>query len=305
VFALTSANLDEICMLNEFPIVRSAMVFFGIRGSLPIDPNNHSFQTQHALRVADIDHVHLRCTLIQWNPDGGDFAVYPGSTVPNQIDMRAALATQGEGANQLLTGFYSDFRKGHHKGGTPTGHEAFKQTSNRPYRRTADDLDYDGADRVETGSPGDNLHAGWCQGIEADRFASAGCQVVAGFPDCPKRPGGNTGPWKSFHAAAYTGKRRAQTAFGYVLITGSEVQTLAIAGAANLSRTRFGSKGSRAERVQGALKKKKLYEGIVDGDFGLRSLRALLVFQESAFGPHAEDGVCGPQTAAALGIRWP
>jgi peptidoglycan hydrolase-like protein with peptidoglycan-binding domain len=57
--------------------------------------------------------------------------------------------------------------------------------------------------------------------------------------------------------------------------------------------------------VQKGLQRKGVYEGRIDGVFGPRSLRALLRFQESALGRGASDGVCGPQTATALGITWP
>lgn len=33
------------------------------------------------------------------------------------------------GTNMLLTGFYKDYRKGWHKAGSDTGHEAFRQNS--------------------------------------------------------------------------------------------------------------------------------------------------------------------------------
>lgn len=46
--------------------------------------------------------------------------------------------------------------------------------------------------------PFDNLHAGWCMGVESESFASAGCQVLVGFPKCSKRgTKPETGPWKA------------------------------------------------------------------------------------------------------------
>ena len=56
------------------------------------------------------------------------------------------------------------------------------------------------------------------------------------------------------------------------------------------------------ERLQARLKEDGFYEGKVDGDFGPRTIRAVIAFQKSRFGFNSEDGVVGPQTAEALGI---
>ena len=42
-----------------------------------------------------------------------------------------------------------------------------------------------------------------------------------------------------------------------------------------------------------------------DGDFGRRTLRAVLAFQTNVFGANADDGIVGPMTASALEIEWP
>jgi hypothetical protein len=63
-----------------------------------------------------------------------------------------------------MTGYYSDYRRGKHKAGSETGHDAFRQVEGRPIRRTADDFDYDNDDRVEFSNPFDNLHAAWAWG---------------------------------------------------------------------------------------------------------------------------------------------
>ncbi len=303
MYTLTTAHLAQLCALNEFPVDSEGLIFFGLRGCLPLHPFDQAFRAEHALTAAEVDHLHPRCTLIQWLPGEGTFAVYPGSTVPHRVYIEKARARGWRGANELLTGYFADYRKGIHRASTPRRHEAFLQTSVRPFWRTTDDLDYGLEDPVDIDLPGDNLHAAWCAGVEAERFASAGCQVVVGFPQCPARgdqPG--TGPWKAFHAAAYA---CSQNTFGYVLINGADARRLAVAGQEGMERVRFGSWGTRAQRVQEALRQKGFYEGQVDGDFGARSLRALLEFQTHAFGPHADDGVCGPQTAEALGIAWP
>lgn len=38
---------------------------------------------------------------------------------------------------------------------------------------------------------------------------------------------------------------------------------------------------------------------------GICTLRAVLQFQTTSFGPDADDGIVGPQTAAALKLSWP
>lgn len=300
MFKLTAEHLVQLFRLNEFPYVADAMVFVGLRGCLPVNPADQAEAAVQHLEVTPVDFLHPRCTLVQWTPKRGKLAVFPGSTVPHQSSIEAARKRNGAGANQLLTGFYSDYRKGWHKKGSPTGHEAWRQNASRPIRRSADDLDYDGDDRVEIVNPADNLHAGWSPGLDG-AFSSAGCQVVVGYPKCERRGDAPaTGPWSIFLEHGYKLK---QQSFGYGLFNGSEVQRLVLDGPTGAERVRFGSRGERAERVQKALKGKGFYEGKIDGDFGPRSLRALLGFQEATSGKGGDDGICGLQTAGALGIK--
>ena len=63
--------------------------------------------------------------------------------------------------------------------------------------------------------------------------------------------------------------------------------------------------GDLVKKMQKALQTKSFYEGNIDGDFGERTLRAVMKFQTSSFGPNADDGIVGPQTAAVLKISWP
>lgn len=190
-----------------------------------------------------------------------------------------------------------------HKAGSATGHEAFRQTSAHPIRRTADDFDFDNDDRVEFTNPFDNIHAGWCMGLDHDSYASAGCQVIVGFPKCEKRgDGSDTGAWKSFKANAYA---IPQDSFDYVLLNGRDALRLVTRGPKNMVRLRYGSQGKLVETVQKALKQRGFYEGRIDQDFGPRMLRAVLQYQEAEFGPSADDGIVGPTTASGLGVGWP
>lgn len=72
-------------------------------------------------------------------------------------------------------------------------------------------------------------------------------------------------------------------------------------------RLRFGSRGPLVTEVQKALMSKGLYEGRVDLEFGNRTLRAVLAFQQSTFGKDQDNGIVGPVTAEALGLTsiWP
>lgn len=303
MFLCNSDHLAELCRLNSFTPEADDMVFFGLRGVTPVDPDDVGFRAEHSLAPADIDYIHPRCSLIQWWPSRGEFAVFAGSTVPHRKHVKTALAKSGKGANQLMTGFYRDYRKGVHKAGKPTGHKAFRQTRAHPIRRTADDFDYDSEDRVEFVNPFDNIHAGWSMGVEHDYYASAGCQVIVGYPDCEKRgSSGDAGAWKFFNRNAY---ELEQQAFGYVLLDGRNALRISTRGPANMVRLRYGSKGPLVQSVQDALAVGGFYEGNTDADFGPRMLRAVLAFQEAEFGPSADDGVVGPMTAGALGVEWP
>jgi len=306
MYTITHGGLQKLLDVNHFPVSPTdPMLFFGIRGCLPLDPEDSRFGTAVRLRTVDVNYANPRCTLIQWKPAGGTAAAYPGSTVPNVKFVRSALKRDGAGANQLFTGYYPDYRKGKHNPGTPYEHDAFRETASRPILRTADDLKYELDDRVELDNPSDNLHAAWSQGL-ADGYSSAGCQVVVGFPRCAARGAQpDTGPWKAFREAAYAAE--GQTAFGYVLLDGAFVERVAADPSSHVTaRLRFGSRGDLVSTLQEVLSRKQFYEGKVDGQFGPRTLRAVLQAQRSAFGPSAADGIVGPQTATALGIApWP
>lgn len=303
-FTLTDKNLRRICEVNNFIIPSDKMIFFGLRGLLPVDLENHTFKDKHDLELFDVNYLNPRCTLGQWLPKEKEFAVFPGSTVPHQNYVSKSVSKSGQGANQLMTGFYSDYRKGVHKAGSSTGHDAFRQVSAHPIRRTSDDLDFDNDDRVEYENPNDNIHAGWCMGVNSTQYASAGCQVLVGYPQCQKRGQQQaTGPWKIFKKNAYD---LAQKSFGYILLDGREPYRIVSAGSSKVSaRLRFGSQGDLVNKLQKALKSKGFYEGDIDDEFGNRTLRAVLQFQTSSFGPNADDGIVGPQTASALKINWP
>ncbi len=289
--------------LNHFPKPDpNKTYFFGLRGALPVDDDDHREGRSADLTPTEIDHRHPRCTIGQWMP-GKSFRLFCGSTVPHRKYIGNAIRKGGSGANQLMTGYIKDFRKGKHKPGKSTGHDAFRQVNKLPIRRTADDFDYENDDRVEFMAPFDNLHAAWSQGTSHATYASAGCQVVCGYPKCSKlgnRP--EVGPWATFIKRAY---ELSQNSFDYILLNGRDALKVAEAGDTKLSaRLRYGSQGKLVKKMQEKLRKEDFYEGTIDGDFGPRSLFAVLHFQEARFGDEADDGVVGPLTADGLGMEW-
>ncbi len=303
-FLLTSEHLRRLCEINGFPLMNEGLVFFGLRACLPVDVDEHEFQRECKLILITTDYVHPRCTLGQWLPSDGEIALFPGSTVPHRKYIKTSLEKEGRGTNQLMTGYYDDYRRGMHKMGSSTGHQAFRQTKGHPIRRTADDFDFDTDDRVEFTNPYDNIHAAWSMGVNHNEYASAGCQVVVGFPRCKGRGDEpDVGPWKVFKENGY---RLRQESFPYILLNGLDAKRVALSNAKKMSaRLRFGSRGTLVEEVQTVLKDRGYYEGRIDGDFGPRTLRSLLDFQTATFGPSADDGIVGPITASALGISWP
>ncbi|NET30819.1 MAG: hypothetical protein F6K19_02295 [Cyanothece sp. SIO1E1] len=307
MFTLKEEHLKRLCQLNFFPIPSDDMIFFGLRGCLPIQVDKHEFSNEHQVEVVETDYIHPRCTFGQWCPGKG-IALFPGSTIPHKKHVRSSLRRNGQGTNQLMTGYYDNYRKGMHKAGRPTGHSAFRQDYKLPVRRTGDDLDYDQEDRVEFTRPYDNLHAGWCMGIDHDNYASAGCQVVVGYPKCAKRENNgrslpDSGPWKVFKGNAYN---ITQKAFYYILLLGRDAQRIAMADTERMqSRLRYGSKGDLVKELQEKLEEEGFYDDKIDGDFGGGTLRAVLDFQTANFGSDADDGIVGPTTASALGLNLP
>lgn len=301
-FILTEESLWKLWKQNQFLIPDNECVFFGLRGCLPVIEDDWSFAREHALEITEVNYLNPRCTLGQWVPGKG-FALFPGSTVPHQKYVRSAKAVGGQGANQLITGCYKDYRKGVHRNGTKTGHHAFRQEHFLPVRRTTDDLDYDPLDRVDWSQASDNLHAAWCMSLEKS-YSSAGCQVVMGYPATPWGRPDNTdrGPWKVFLSNAYA---LDQNSFIYVLLDSRDALKASHPGATLIPRLRYGSVGELVKLIQEPLKAGQYYEGIIDGDLGWRTLSAVLQFQKAKFGLDDADGVVGPITAEALGVAWP
>jgi len=78
MFVLTEEHLLTLWDLCQFRVPTDRWVFFGLRGCLPVNDNDQSFARAHPVKVEDVDYVHARCALGQWQP-GRVFALFPGS----------------------------------------------------------------------------------------------------------------------------------------------------------------------------------------------------------------------------------
>lgn len=302
-FQFNEHHLWELCEKNEIPVSKGGMVFFGLRGCLPVNPNDWSFAQEHTMVYIRPDFEHPRCAIGQWLPSDGTFAVFPGSTVPQRGIYDPMKPVEAHtGAIFIYPGFYENFRKGTELAGHRMAHAAFLQSPVMPLHYLIRSETERFLRWVIPGEAGDAIAAAWCLNIDK-RFRSHGDQVVLGFPECDARPGlPATGPWKHFHSNAYN---TDQEAFDYILLSGMDAMRVALSESVRMEGVRFGSRGERALRVQEALKEKSYYEGELDSWFGPRSVRALRAFQRKAFGGTGEEGVCGYQTAELLGITWP
>jgi hypothetical protein len=302
-YSITHDLLEQLGRRSQLDLPDDEMIFFGIRGCVPVDPETHTFAESHSVRSSPVTYKQPRCTLGQWLPAEKRIAIYPGSTCPNEGGIKMAAGHGGDKANLLLTGYYL-YTKGKHLASKPTrGHRAFVQNGDRIVLRNSDDMDFDFEDRVWLGNPGDNLHAGWCPGIDG-YYSSLGCQVVVGYPTTLEGTAGESGPWKEFRRAAY---QRDQEHFRYLLINGWEAE--AMASAPRASRPvliRFGSTGPLVGMVQKALLNSGFLQSSPDNECGPETTHAIIRFQKEKFGAANTDGIVGPQTAAALGItNWP
>lgn len=304
-FAFQEADL--LVLLDRARLPRPAAsetILFGLRGCSPGNGVGGGPAASHQLAAAPVDYVHPRCTIGYCRPGFG-VAVFPGSTVPYGASVRSRVAGGGRGVNQLCAGLHPGYTKGFHKqSDSDRRHRALRMEGRLPIQRTADDSDFDTDDNVEFEAPFDNIHCGWTASVQTPRYSSLGCQVVVGFP----RPV-ESGPWKVFVEALYALPQRT---FSYALFNGTEALFTATAPApAGLPLVlRYGSLDSNGETlvndVQQALRNLGFLTAAPDGQYGFKTLSAVIAFQRRTLGRAAADGIVGPQTGAALGIvPWP
>lgn len=303
---LDSGLLGRLARRNNFEAVPGRLVFFGLRGLLPLDISGTSFAPAHPVRPADVNHMYMRCTLGQLDTKEGQLAVFPGSTVPHLKYISAAIGKRGVGANMLMLGHFQ-YQRGGHRTDKPGGHRAFRQAIFFPVWRTSDDRDYDLDDAIDNdgGFVFDNLHCAYNDSLDVPEFGSAGCQVVAGRQERPAGKKNESGPWRRFLENAYEAKPK-QARYSYFLFSGAEVLAVAMKADRDIRQSvRFGSVGDLVVQVQKALMDEGYPLQKADGDFGQNTLQALMGFQTKSFGPGTADGVVGPNTASALGVTLP
>lgn|GEM_PF-1957323 len=170
-----------------------------LRGCVQIQAATLSRVKKVDLRKVNVDYKTQRCTFILWKYTSAFFYVFPGSTVPYIQEVKKAALLGGKGANRLEPGFYTDLTLGIHQEGKPRGHVALRQTARRPIRRSKGKPFYNQKDPLYFSNPYDNLHASWNSQPHTAGYASAGCLVISGIPNCPLHSQSKAqGPWKKF-----------------------------------------------------------------------------------------------------------
>lgn len=206
---------------------------------------------------------------------------FKGSTFPNKNYLDG-----NERVNQLMNGFYTHYSKGIHNKGTNTEHSALRQTRNQPVLRTfnKETNSFDISGIVDYCNAHDNIHAGWCKDSNQAYYESKGCQVIMGYPQCPKRKK-MEGQWKTFISVIESIDKQL---FNYLVIPYRWF---------NLQNDLciFGSRGEKVEFLQRLL-------GISqDGIFGKDTLFAVIDFQKK--NNLTVDGVAGNNTFEMLKMK--
>ncbi len=277
---LNDANLKQLFHLLslKLPKFDQDLVLFAIRAAQIASKKNsdHSIPTitewlsSVSLQSAKIDYNHMRCVLGIWDLKNQRIYAAPGSTVPNEKQLRLAHSKGGKGANQLEPGFYQDFIKGEHLQGKARGHSALRQSASRFYRRPVNSWRITKNAPLFWGNPHDNLHCAWNLDPEQTGFSSAGCLVVAGWPACPRieKQTENQGYWKEYHSRVY---QSSQSRYPLLLL---DYNILLKAFVQKHPQIVFGSSGEVVRKVQTKLKKLGLYLGALNGHMDTRTYRS-------------------------------
>jgi hypothetical protein len=217
--------------------------------------------------------------------------------VPYIEHVKFSRGKGGKGTNQMMMGYYNDFKKGKHSPRPTTEHEAFRQTAIRPVRRTINDNKYDENDFVTFEIQSDNLHAGYRVGLDDLIFGTNGCQIVLGRPDTQTMSA--QGPWKIFKERGYAAN---QTYFPYFLLNFRDYMRLNYEPKVKYSRRlTYGSHSNLVVQIQEVLIPKNLEPTLtVTGVFDVPTMKAVLAFQKE--NKKVADGLIGRDTSADLGI---
>jgi predicted chitinase len=284
------------------------LLVFGIRGCLPINYSGTGLADSHFVKFNPPNYLTMMCTIGLWRPGKG-FALFPGSTVPYGPDVNRKASGGGDGVNQLGRGRYQKYFPGWHTSTQKeAGHWALRQGGPITLQRTSDAYPYDLLDKWQEGTiAGDNIHCARSMGPEGripeSKYSSLGCQVVAGTV-IDGDHFSEAGPWAIF-IANFKGAD-APKSVDYVLFDGAEVERMITDQNIGSSIIlRFGSVGAHVAALQTQLAGALNRPISVDADFGVKTFRALIDFQEEVFGPAADDGIVGRDTAKKLGFELP
>jgi len=270
----------------------------GIRGGWIASGTSNSKPT---INTNVIDQVHPRCS-VSIIPNESSEAImrtFLAGTVPHIKYATESMENEGQGANRLEFGLHH-YEVGIHRAGTPTGHQALVMCQKSPIRRTKNDAKYDNMDPVSFENPKDNIHAGWNKDENHGFYASAGCQVVSGYPDCRKQKG--SGQWMDFWRIV-SKVSDTQKNWKYILLPSSVVSRmfdLIQNGTKYVPPFIYGCEHEDIVLLKEKLGKyynKKINETkVYDWDL----MQLVLKFQTEVFGLKEADAIIGPKTLAKV-----
>lgn len=275
-------NYKIIQDLKRYLNINDTVHIIGVRASTSSEYGK--WLDEINIESKQIDHENMNCSFILINQN--KLMILQGSTTPHKKYLQKALENNGKGANQLELGFYRYYSKGKHFPSEETAHEALRETRKQPVRRSKNNLDFDLNDNIEIANVNDNIHAAWCN-VNGKTHASAGCQVIAGYPDCKKRKG-NTSHWKIFHDYIYSLK---QTEFNYLLISFSWLERIVNNNMNDLII--FGSNSDKVKSIQ------KFFNLSQDGIYLSETYQKVLDFQKH--NKLFADGIVGIETLTKMG----
>lgn len=275
-------NYKTIQDLKKFLNINDNVHIIGVRASSSSEYGK--WLDEISIESKQIDHENMNCSFILI--DRNKLMILQGSTTPHKKYLRKAIENNGKGANQLELGFYRYYSKGLHFPSEQTAHEALRQTRKQPVRRSSDNLSFDLNDRIEIANVNDNIHAAWCN-VNGKTHASAGCQVIAGYPDCKKRKG-NTSHWKLFHDYIYSLK---QNEFNYLLVSFAWLER--IVNNCMKELIIFGSNSDKVKSIQ------KFFNLFQDGLYLSETYQKVLDFQKQ--NKLLIDGIIGLETLSKMG----
>lgn len=317
VFSFTSANLENLCRLNNFDVSTGPeLVIFGLRGCELIGEPSAYRQFSNALKLSESvpDHLNYRCVIGVWNRTTNQLAAFTASTVPNWKTMRSQQEKGGQIANMLPTGLYRYHVGDHTRNNGDKIKGVFRQQPKVVLVRSNEDLMYETNDYWERHSPSDNIHPGfrtWAakpkyQGKGVHQFSSAGCQTIPGdYRDGKKDGQRHSGEWQHFRERMGLGSKD-KTGWGkkffYVLLTGRDARLVSnMPDATPLTRLRFGSSGADVQALQMALSRAGLYKAKADGKMGQQTTWAYMNWQKKQDNDHA-DGIVTPAKGLTMGF---